>query len=243
MSILGGITSFFASDGGLALALLSQGAMGVYNNERATAANIEAARISAEGALAEARAIEEGNRLAQERYAAIQQQTAPAQSYLRGVVVQDPTRLTPLQENQMADLRRDTNAALAASGLRGAGRATVAAIRQVEDQARNRMVDGNRARQDSAASQLSGQFNSAATNSANLDAATGRATGSALRYVGGTGAGATVANEQITGKTMGDLTSLVASELKERGRESRFRDRVADRTGDENFRRTGGFAS
>ena len=231
--ILSGLASFFESDAGVALGLAVLGTVSVVNNERNASANIDAARIAAEGRLAEARAIEEGNRLVQGRFDAIQEQAAPAQSYLRGVVVADPTQLTPFQKQQLDESRREITNTLATSGLRGAGRSQVAAFRAIEGDARNRLIDANRDRRDKAASTLSGQYVDAASSGAKLQADTGKAIGTALRNIGDVNADVTTTNVANRGQVMGDLTSLITSEFKERGRESRYRDRVASRTKDE----------
>ena len=221
-SIFDAIGSFFGSSAAMPIALTGMGIASYYGNQNTAQANIEAARISAQGQLAQAQAIEAGNRLAQARFNAIQQQTAPAQSYLRGVVVQDPTRLTAFQANQLADLRRRTQQGLAVSGLRGSGRSQVAAFRRVEDVARNRMIDSNRARQTNAAGALSAQYGNAATNAAKLDASTGRAVGGALATIGENNSQVGTANVENRGKMIGDIGSLFASEIKDRTRASQY---------------------
>lgn len=232
MSIWSGLQTFFNSPS--ALGFLALGGANVYSSYVAQDANIEAARLANEGAMANAEAIREGNRRAQERFETLQAQSAPAQSYLRRTMVEAPSTLTPMQKQQLDDLRRDTTATLAANGLRGAGRATVAAVRATESDFRNRAFDSNRARSDRAASQLANQFATASTNAAMLDQDTGKAIGTGMNTAGVNAAGATTANAGLRGQAIGDIASLVRTELKDQERESRYQDRVATATGTKN---------
>ena len=229
MAIWDALSNMFTSEAFLPAAMV--GGATLYGDYISSAANTEAARIAAEGRLAEARAIEEGNRQAQQRFNTVQEQAAPAQSYLRQQMVSDPSMLTPEQQQSLEDSRRDTGAALSASGLRGAGRAQVAALRQVEADQRAGFFDQNQRRADAAAQQLSGQYTTALTNAANLDASTGRAYGSAVSGAADASAGVRTANAGLRGQAIGDIASLIRSEYKDEKRRSRYDDLVAKRTG------------
>ena len=193
-------------------------------------ANTEAAEAAAEAERARIEAIREGNRLAQERFERIQEETAPARSFLRRTVA-GVHGLTPFQMQQLEDLRRRTQQFLAASGLRGAGRSTVAAMRAVESDFVNRALEANRGRADVAASQLARAGFSAARSGAILESSTGRAAGEGALRSGLFGAQAGIANAALRGEALGDIASLISTEAK--GRESRYAQRVSDRRSEE----------
>lgn len=218
------------------LAYLAPAAAVVYGGVTSNQANVEAARISAEATQRAADAIAAGNAQAQERFGAITTQTAPARSYLRNVLAQPADRLTPEQQRTLDEVNRTTANSLAVTGLRGAGRAQVAAIKDVVGGTRDRMIDVNRSRSDAAANQLSGDYVNAATNAARLDQDTGKAVGEAITKTGETVANVGTVNVANRGKTIADVTSLISSGLKEQGRESRYRERVARRTTDQEER-------
>jgi hypothetical protein len=195
-----------------------------------TKGNKDAAAIAAAASDREAQAIREGNEAAQKRYDELALKTAGGTEYLRRVVAANPNNLTDAQKQEMDDTRRNTTRSLNASGLRGAGRATVAAFRGVESDTRGRMVGANRTRSDNAAQILSGQYSSAVGNSANLDASTGKAVGAGHASSGLANANATTANASVTGKALGDIAGIIASEEKERGRDSRYKQNLTTMT-------------
>ncbi len=185
-------------------------------------ANKEAARLANQGAEAQAAAVREGNRVAQARYDELMETAAPSQSHLRTIVAADPYALTPAQQIDMADVNRRVTENLNASGLRGSGRAQAAAFRAIEGDVRGGIIESNLARKDAAARTLSGQYVSAVGDSARLDTSSGRATGTSLRDVGATQAGLETSNAALTGEALGDITSLISSDLKNRRRESKY---------------------
>ena len=182
-----------------------------------------------------------------DRYAGVAGQYQPyaqsgrsALNNLQSVVSADPSQLTPSQELAMRDYRNQAASRLASSGLRGAGRAGVAAVNEGDAKLRAQMFDTNQRRGDAAATELArvgynatGQQASAlnnffsnnatlsATNAqlqgntamdkAKADAAAQGAAGSAL-------VGASQANGQAWGETMGGLGSVIAGELKDRNK-------------------------
>ena len=189
-------------------------------------ANTEAAEAAAEAERARIEAIREGDRLAQERFERIQEETAPARLFLRRTVA-GVHGLTPFQMQQLEDLRRRTKQFLAASGLRGAGRSTVAAMRAVESDFVNRALEANRGRADIAASQLAGAGFNAARSSAALESMTGRAAGEGVLRSGLFGAQAGIENTRLRGEALGDIASLILTEAK--GRESRYAEELDKR--------------
>ena len=190
----------------------------------ASDANDKAAEQARIAAQRQAEAIAAGNAAAQARFDAVQQQTAPGLSRLHHVV-SNPNTLTPQQQAQLDELRRRTANQLATSSLRGSGRAITQAIKDVEADYMRRALDENARRAHAAAGHLAGPYFNAAGQSAALDTSTGVAQGKAVQASGLTDAGSTLANEQLRGAAMGDVTSLIATTAK--GRESRYADRMA----------------
>ncbi len=74
---------------------------------------------------------------------------APAMQYLQSVTARDPNQLTPAQDIQLADTRRQMVTSTP-TGLRGSGRFLTAAVNDVNNRGRAGMVATNTARADSA---------------------------------------------------------------------------------------------
>jgi len=210
------LSNFFTSDAGLAAGVL--GVANIASNLISSSANNKAAERVAQGYEASAAAQREGNAAAQRRFDQLQEQTAPAMSYLRGVYA-DPNALTPLQRQQYEEMQRTTANKLATSGLRGAGRSLVAAQRAVESDFVNRAVDSNQRRADSAATQQANVYSNAVGNSARIDQQNGAVTGNALAEGSEVGANADLANAGNTTRAISDLSGFIANEVK--GRKSR----------------------
>jgi hypothetical protein len=157
-----------------------------------------------------------GNDRAGQRFETLRQDTQPGMSYLRGVVTAPPGTLTPFQAQQMDEARRTTTNRLATSGLRGSGRATVAAFRGVESDLRNRFVEANRNRADTAAGTLASGYTGATNQMAGLDRANGQAAATGISNTGLTQAGSTLATGTLLGSALGDIGSAIASSNKAR---------------------------
>ncbi len=193
-------------------------------------ANKDAARRMAEAEAERTRVIQSGNEAAQARYEADRALTEPAIRYLKGVIASDPMQLTPQQTQQLGDTRLQTQRNLNASGLRGAGRSQVAATRAVESDLRNRFLTENTNRQDIAARSLADPYFQTTRNLASLDTSSGSVAGDATLRTGASGASADLANVGLRGRAIGDISSYLSSEIKDRTRESRYRDRLRDST-------------
>jgi hypothetical protein len=203
------------------IAPLISGAATVTGAVMASNANREAADRASAGAQAQADAIRQGTALAQQRFETVQRQTQPAVDYQREVMAGADT-LTPSQIEARKDVQRQTNYALSASGLRGSGRAAVAAVRKADTDFTNAALDANRRRADSAASGLSGQYFSANSQLASNDIRGGMATGAAANQQGLIGADYAVSDASLRGRAIGDIASLVNDTAKE-GRKSNYR--------------------
>jgi hypothetical protein len=161
---------------------------------------------------------------AKKEYADLKDLAQPAVTRLRQVVAA-PNTLTQDQQIELADVRRQAANRIQGSGLRGAGRAVTAAIRDVEGDARRGFLKDNLARADGATSELARPFFNATGQSANLILSQGRDTADSMDRSAEATAGATLANASLRGQTLGDVTSLIASEIK--GRDSRYADRLS----------------
>lgn len=191
-------------------------------------ANDRAIEESQRGAAQRAADIRAGNARATERLDELIRQAAPGTQSLRDAAIADPGDLTPSQQRSLDTTRRNTAATLAASSLRGSGRAITASIRDVEAGAKAGFRDSNQQRADRAAGQLQQQVPGAIQAQAGLDAGTGQATGFAAQQVGSAGAAGTVANAENRGRTRGralaDISSIALDEIARRPRKSSFRE-------------------
>ena len=183
-------------------------------NERA----VDEARRAAD---ARAAATREGNAAAQARYDELMGITAPGVRRLTDIAAA-PDQLTTQQVKERDELRRRTTNALATSPLRGSGRATVAAIKDVESDYTARALASNARRADDAATRLADVNFGAVGRSAGLDVASGAASGDAAFDAGIAGAASALASGRLKGQALGDITSIIASDMK--GRKSRRED-------------------
>ena len=231
------IVNAFGGGGGAASLLGSviEGAGAYFGAKQTADANREAAervaeaeRARAAAAQAQADQIKQGNLEAQARFETQQQQAQPGVSRLQQITTGAAT-LTPEQQAQLEELRRSSLNTLSRSGLRGSGRAVTESLRNVESDFTNRALGTNLARADSAATNLSNQGFAAGTRAAQTDVDIGRALGAGTAGAAGfnadaaiTEAGADVANAQLRGAAIGDISSIIASEAK--GRDSKYGD-------------------
>lgn len=170
-------------------AVISAGAT-IVGAKIAASGNKKAAAAATAGEERSAEAIREANRLAQARLTQA------------GKI---PTQLTASQEAELDRARDDIRGQLASSGLRGSGRATVAAFREVESDLRNRMLEGERGRRERLATGL-----------ASIDMNSGQVTGDAAQRSGQYAANLATANAGLRGAAVGSILGSIASEAKER---------------------------
>jgi hypothetical protein len=159
---------------------------------------------------------------------------------IQAVAAQDPNQFTPEQQRGLDAYRRGAGARLAASGLRGAGRAGVAAVNEGDAAFRAKNFTENQRRSDAANSDLmrygyqgTGQtataLNNLYSNNATLSATDAQLIGNTAMdkaktdaAAESTGGAALVAAQQANGagwgSTLGSLGSVIASEMKDRNR-------------------------
>jgi len=176
----------------------------------ASDANEEAADASIEASRNALQAHREGNAIAQEHLKKLERNAAPGVAHLQQIVAGDPNRITPAQEIQLADTSRNLNAGLAKSGLRGAGRSVARVHNDVMNRTKSGMVERNRGRVDTAATNLAGQATGAATGQANLASQLGQQTANTLTGMGDTTANAATANGSLWAQTLGNIGSIFA---------------------------------
>jgi hypothetical protein len=133
-------------------------------------------------------------------------------------------RLTPAQEAEMNELRRRSINAVSTSGLKGSGRAVTAAVRDVESDARRNFLDDNARRGDAAAGQLVQPYFAASGDIANINIQGGQNEANAAISQGMNQGQAGVANANVWGETIGQITSAIQSA----GRKSRYTDAMKD---------------
>lgn len=212
MSLFDAIGSFFGGSGGSVLGAAATLGGALLSSE----ANKDAAREARKGLDAQTAAVREANAQAQSRYEDQRRLSEPAVAYLQRVMAQNPSVLTPEQQRGLADYSRGAQARLAASGLRGAGRAGVASVNEGTAGYLANAYGQNQRRSDAAAQRLSGGYFDANDNQAMLDRSTGMTAGQAARDAGFIGANQTTANAGQWGTAMGAIANLFAKENKER---------------------------
>lgn len=153
-----------------------------------------------------AQQMQQANQQAQQMQANQQAQASTGLVHTNDIIRRG-SALTPYQKLQMDDARRQTLNAMSASGLRGSGRATVAAVRNVEENMRGSFMNANQQRADNAATGLTNQYFNTGNSASNL----------ALNS-GSIGAGQSTASASIRGQAIGDIGAVIADELRQRSR-------------------------
>jgi hypothetical protein len=169
------------------------------------------------------KALKKANKLRQQAlnqakqiYTDQQEQAKPAVNYLREVISNPVNGLYADQLAAQAESRRNAENQLARSGLRGSGRAVTASLKQVDSDFVNDALAQNRQNRLGAAGSLAGQSFTAGSNAANALVSGGNAAGESAENIGLTKANTGTANANIWGNTLGDIGSLIASEVKGR---------------------------
>lgn len=209
--------------------------------------NRDAARINADAqeagyqrykalidqAMAEATAY---NNQAKQVYQGMADRSAPAVAQLQQTAFSNPYSLTPQQATAREGVIRDANARLAASGMRGAGRAGVATVNKAAQDFDNSAWASNRARADSATNTMFGANQSAQNNVASTDRQTGATranmlagagtaanqasqnsgtyAANATTNTGQTEANSGIADANLWGGAIGALTNVIAQNQK-----------------------------
>lgn len=91
------------------------------------------------------------------RISALEKQAQPGMNYLRGLISQDPSMVTPEQQQVIDEGMRDTIRTIS-PGLRGSGRTTTNIVRAVEDNTRNKFLTQNKNQSIDAAGRLQGMM-------------------------------------------------------------------------------------
>ena len=178
-------------------------------------ANANAADQAVKGAQLGTKAYQKGAEEARGVLEGVRGETAIGPSYLRRVIA-SPKTLTPEQQLALERMRRSTLNALHAGGLRGSGRATTAAIRDVEGDFTAKALGQNQARADNAASQFAQPYFTAGSRIADTHTAAGRVAGENLYNAGLINAGSTLATGNLIGSSIGDLAGVLAAQSKYR---------------------------
>lgn len=207
-------------------------------NANKDAANTQAAAIQS-GTQAEVDAInraqaqeQQYGTQAQQLYGDLAEHGAagPGGDYLRRTVGEQGN-LTPLQQQQLAEIQRQQTNQVRTSSIAGSGRTAAALFRDTSNDFINRSLEANRGRAFGAAGTLAGQSYGAGMaragvplamgrDLAGMTANIGRVQGQGIKDVGSTNAQAELATGKLYGSAVGDIGSYIASA----GRQSRFRD-------------------
>lgn len=163
------------------------------------------------GARAYDDAIEGGFRRADRMFQPYSEEGLHALDLLRTITARDPSELDPSQRRMRERSIRDMRANLAASGLRGAGRAGVASVNEGIADLDANMFDSNRARVDRAIDTLSGLGFNASGQRAGLATGAATRTGDNRRR-----AADAIARNDMTTAELGARTRMAADDLSAR---------------------------
>lgn len=183
------------------------GALDIWGNQKANDQANDARKASSK---AQQKAMAEANA----RLQYLVDAGAPARSKLMQISAQNPYVLTPEQLIGREDNLRAARTNLAASGLRGAGRAGVGLINDSDRRYMAQAVAQNQQRGDSATSTLAGDQVHAVTGQAANSRSLGTALGTNEVAMGQNNAATTLGNAQVAGSTLGALASVIAGQNK-----------------------------
>lgn len=149
---------------------------------------------------------------AQSNFETQQTQASPGLIALQNVVGRG-SDLTAEQERALGDARRTTVDAISGGSLRGSAGATSAIIADVEGTMRDNYITQNQNRADSAGT-LSNQYFSAGKNIAQNNINTGIVGAQGAISTGNVQATNTVVQDQIRGNAIGDISAVIADQVK-----------------------------
>lgn len=140
---------------------------------------------------------------------------------MRTVMAQDPYTLTPKQNIELEDRRRNAKIAIP-NGLRGSGRYTSAMVNDVENRAKAGMIAENTGRADTMSGRVAATGNNAVTNQANIQAGQGAQVAQQTTMAGDAAGNAATGTGQAYGDTFGAIGSFFANAVKDQDRNSRY---------------------
>lgn len=201
---------------------LITGASAIYGDLTKTAANNQASQISQQAtqtatqqALAGLTQSEGSYDASKTNDQALQTQSAPGVANQQTAIAQQ-NQITPAQQLALDEARRSTITGLNSSDLRGSGRATVAAVKNVDSTMQANDLAANRARADQAGSALSSQYfnagqniNQQNTNIASAQQKAGQVAGAGTLDVGQTQAGNVTGNAGIDASAAKEISGSV----------------------------------
>ncbi len=123
-------------------------------------------------------------------------------------------KLTPAQQQGLADAQRTELDALQAGDLRGSARATVAAVNDVRNRGYEADLQANQLRADAAGSNLSGQYFNAGNNIANLNMQAGNTASAGLIAGAQNNINTNTNQNTIAGTAIGNIGSVISDQLK-----------------------------
>lgn len=176
-------------------------------NDKATQQMVQAQREGTQAQL-------EGLRVAREELAVNRNAASPGLLATQEIIARG-SKLTPQQEQAVADTRGQALNALKGSSLRGSARTTSAIVADTDQRTRNDFMAQNQGRADSAALGLAGHYFGSGTNMANNATQTGNAISSGLTNTGTIQASNTIGQGALRGQTIGDVGAIIADAAKE----------------------------
>ena len=194
----------------------------VYGAHQVAKANKTAANIAGQTAGANIAAIQAGNQAAAGTLAPVAARATPALDYMQTVMARDPNKLTPAQQIELGDRRRQVVGNIT-PGLRGSGRYVTAAVNDVVNRGRAGMIDTNTKRADEASRTLGSAGVGATTNMASIAAGQGPQIAGQQTMAGDARAGAALGTAESNASTLGTIASFFANQQKDAERDSRYK--------------------
>lgn len=185
-------------------------------------ANADAARLAQEGKGSAFRAIQAGQADSMARYDAIAAQGQPGNAYLRTVMAQDPTKLTPQQQLTLAEQQRQQANILNTGPLRGSGRAITASLNNGAAKTQGDMIARNTGRADDAARVLSGQGQQASMQAAGVPLQVGQAMGQGEMQASNAAANAGLASAGVNASTLAGITAMANRQQSDEQAQKRY---------------------
>lgn len=175
-------------------------------NDQATQVAVQQQNKATQAELQALKLAEENQRL---------MQTAASPGLMRTQqIINRGEELTPEQLIALDDGRRQTLDALHGGSLRGSARATAATVNDVEGRMRADMIAANRNRSDNAAQGLTGQYFNAGSGITNIMGQQGTAVSQGLINTGQNLVDSTKNAAAIKGTAIGDISAVIADQLK-----------------------------
>jgi hypothetical protein len=193
-----------------------------YGANQVSKANTGAANIAGATSAANIAEIRAANERAAATLSPIAARATPALDYMSTVMAADPNKLTPAQQIELGDRRRQVVGNIT-PGLRGSGRFVTGAVNDVVNRGRAGMIADNTRRADEASRSLGSAGVNATTNQASIATGQGPQVAQQNTLAGDARANAMTGTAESNATTLGNIASFFANQQKDAERDSRYK--------------------